>query len=106
MVQPAPQFVRRPVPGGNAAGTGERQERILVMMKHPRTAARPLLPTSPFSAPPLTPPAEQFVVQDQVTHDKYGLGRVISVEDDTILTIDFGSRRVKITTPCVKLTKL
>jgi hypothetical protein len=76
------------------------------MMKHPRAVARPRLPTSPFGAPPLTPPAEQFAVQDQVTHDKYGLGRVISVEDDSVLIIDFGSRRVRITTPCAKLTKL
>lgn len=76
------------------------------MMKHPRAAARPPLPTSPFGAPPLAPPAEQFAVQDQVTHDTYGLGRVFSVEDDTGLIIDFGSRRVRITTPCAKLTKL
>ena len=76
------------------------------MMKHPRAAGRPFLPTSPFGARVLTPPAEHFAVQDQVTHDKYGLGRVISVEDDTILIIDFGSRRVQITTPCAKLTKL
>jgi len=91
---------------GKTGGTGERQGRILVMMKHPRAAGRPFLPTSPFGAPALTPPAEQFAVQDQVTHDKYGLGRVISVEEDTILIIDFGSRRVQITTPCAKLTKL
>lgn len=76
------------------------------MMKHPRAAGRPFLPTSPFGVRAPTPPAEQFAVQDQVTHDKYGLGRVISVEDDTILIIDFGSRRVQITTPCAKLTKL
>ena len=110
MVQSASQVVRRAVPTGRpevkAGGTGERQGRILVMMEHPRAAGRPFLPTSPFGAPALTPPAEQFVVHDQVTHDKYGLGRVISVEDDTILIIDFGSRRVQITTPCAKLTKL
>jgi hypothetical protein len=76
------------------------------MMKHPRAAARRHLPTSPFGAPPLALPAEQFAVQDQVTHDKYGLGRVTSIEDDTVLIIDFGSRRVRITTPCAKLTKL
>ena len=76
------------------------------MMKHARAAARPLLPTSPFGARPPAPPAEQFAVQDQVTHDKYGLGRVISIEDDTVLIIDFGSRRVCITTPCAKLSKL
>jgi hypothetical protein len=41
-----------------------------------------------------------------VTHDKYGLGRVVSVEDDTSLVIDFGTHQVRITTPCAKLTKL
>ena len=106
MAQPAPRFARRAVPGGKAAGTGQRQGRILVIMNRARAGARPLLPTSPFGAPPLTPPAEQFAVRDQVTHDKYGLGRVISVEDDSALIIDFGSRRVRITTPCAKLTKL
>jgi hypothetical protein len=106
MAQTAPQVARRSVPGGKAGGTGERQERTLVMMKRARAAARPLLPASPFGAPPPTPPAEQFAVPDQVTHDKYGLGRVVSVEDDTTLIIDFGSRRVRITTPCAKLTKL
>jgi hypothetical protein len=76
------------------------------MMRYPRAAVRPLLAASPFGVPPSTPPAEQFAVRDQVTHDKCGLGQVISVEDDTILIIDFGSRRVRITTPCAKLTKL
>jgi hypothetical protein len=45
-------------------------------------------------------------VEDRVTHDKYGLGRVASVEADTSLIIDFGSCRVRIVTPCDKLTKL
>jgi hypothetical protein len=76
------------------------------MMKRPRAAGRPFLPTSPFGAPPLTPPAEQFAVDDQVTHDKYGLGRVVSIEDDTVLVIDFDPHRVRIATPCTKLTKL
>jgi hypothetical protein len=76
------------VAGDRHGGTGGRQGRILVMMDHPRAAGRPFLPTSPFGASALIPPAEQFAVHDQVTHDKYGLGRVISVEDDTILIID------------------
>jgi hypothetical protein len=75
------------------------------MMKPARAATRRLLPTSPFGAPPPSPPAEQFAEQDQVTHDKYGLGRVISVQDDAMV-IDFGSRRVRITLPCAKLAKL
>ena len=75
------------------------------MMKPARAATRRLLPTSPFGVPPLAPPAEQFAVEDQVTHDKYGLGRVVSVEDDTLI-IDFAGRLVRITMPCAKLAKL
>ena len=74
-------------------------------MKPARAAARRYLPTSPF-APPVAPPVGQFAMQDQVTHDKYGLGRVIGVEDDTALVIDFGSRHVRIMTPFARLTRL
>ena len=45
-------------------------------------------------------------MQDQVTHDRYGLGRVVTVVDGTSVTIDFGSRLVRIQTPCAKLSKL
>ena len=47
-----------------------------------------------------------FAVQDQVTHDKYGLGRVVTVEDDTAVVVDFGTQQVRIATPFAKLTKL
>ena len=70
-----------------------------------RAAARPLL-TSPFYVPASVVQVEQFAVSDQVTHDKYGLGRVLSVEPDIALIIDFGSCRVRILTPCSKLSKL
>ena len=76
------------------------------MMKSARVASRRFLSTSPFGPPPAAPPAEQFAVRDQVTHDTYGLGRVIGVEVDTALVVDFGSCRVRIVTPCAKLTKL
>ena len=76
------------------------------MMKPARAATRRLLPTSPFGAEPPAPPAELFAEQDQVTHDKYGLGRVVSVEDDATLIIDFAGRLVRITMPCAKLAKL
>ena len=79
---------------------------ILVVMKTARAASRRFLPTSPFGPPAAAPPAEQYAVRDQVTHDAYGLGRVIGVEVDTALVVDFGSRRVRIVTPCAKLTKL
>jgi hypothetical protein len=75
-------------------------------MKPARAATRRHLPTSPFAPPTAAPPAEQFAVQDQVTHDKYGLGRVIGVEVDATLVVDFGSCCVRIMTPYAKLTKL
>lgn len=75
-------------------------------MKPAHAATRRYLPTSPFKPPPPAPPAEHFDVHDQVTHDKYGLGRVVSVEDDTALVIDFGTQQVRVTTPCARLTKL
>ena len=43
---------------------------------------------------------------DKVTHDRYGLGTVTSVEEGTALVIDFGSRQERILTPCAKLTRL
>jgi hypothetical protein len=75
-------------------------------MKPVRAATKRYLPGSPFNARPEDPPVEQFALDDQVTHDKYGLGRVIRVEDDTALVIDFGSREVRVMSPFAKLTKL
>jgi hypothetical protein len=70
-------------------------------------AVRRHLATSPFNKPPAPePPAEQYAVEDQVTHDRYGLGRVVNVVDSTSVTIDFGSRLVRIQTPCSKMSKL
>jgi hypothetical protein len=77
----------------------------MVGMKAPRTATRRHLPTSPFSPPDPVRPAETFAVQDQVTHDKYGLGVVLSVEDHAVL-VDFRPDQRRIPLPCTKLTKL
>jgi hypothetical protein len=51
-------------------------------------------------------PIETFVVGDLVTHDKYGLGRVTRAEDETVILVDFGTARLRITLPCAKLIKL
>ncbi len=77
-----------------------------MVMKPARAATRRFLPGSPFNSMPADPPVEQFAVHDQVTHDRYGLGRVILVEDDTALIVGFGSRQVRIMWPFAKLTKL
>src|SRR5579863_46555 len=82
-----------------------RGRRMMVSMKAPRLAAQRRLPTSPFSAPAPPPPAETFAVHDQVTHDKYGLGVVLSVEDHAV-TVDFRPQQRRIPLPCAKLTKL
>ena len=64
------------------------------------------LPTSPFKPPAEAPPVERYELHDMVTHDRYGLGRVISVEGDTGVVVDFTPRRVRITTPFTRMTKL
>ncbi|MEU9074607.1 hypothetical protein ACFYUY_09985 [Kitasatospora sp. NPDC004745] len=63
-------------------------------------AVRRPLPTSPFKAKPDKPP-KHFAVGDRVTHDRYGLGRVIEVEDgaSAAVLVDFGSRQERITPP-------
>ncbi len=76
------------------------------MVKPPRAATRRSLPTSPFKAPPEPPPAEEFAVQDLVTHDKFGLGRVVGVEEDVAVLVDFGSVQERILTPCAKMRRL
>lgn len=75
-------------------------------MKPATGASRRHLPTSPFKPPPPAPPAEQYSVNDQVTHDQYGLGVVLDVEEGVAVIIDFRSQQERITTPCKKLHKL
>jgi len=75
------------------------------MMHSPRAANRRYLPTSPFKPPPEEPPAEQYELDDLVTHDKYGLGRVILVESGAVV-VDFANRKIRITTPFARMTKL
>ena len=78
---------------------------MVATMKAHRAAARRYLPGSPFSAPAPPPPAETFAVDDQVTHDKYGLGVIVSLEDHAVL-VDFRPQQRRIPLPCAKLTKL
>jgi hypothetical protein len=78
---------------------------MMVAMTAPRAAARRHLPASPFTAPAPAPPAETFAIHDQVTHDKYGLGVILGVEEHAVL-VDFRPRHRRIPLPCAKLTKL
>ena len=75
-------------------------------MKPARAASPRFLPGSPFNVPTVDPLVEQFAVHDRVTHDKYGLGWVVLVEDEDAVIVVFGSRKVRILSPFARLTKL
>lgn len=77
----------------------------MVVMTTSRAVTRRHLPSSPFSAP-VARPVEQFAVNDRVTHDRYGLGSVVGIEQEVAVLVDFGVQRVRITTPYTKLNKL
>jgi hypothetical protein len=77
----------------------------MVAMKATRATAQRYLPGSPFKAPAPARPAETFAVDDQVTHDTYGLGVILGVEDHAVL-VDFRPDQRRIPLPCAKLTKL
>lgn len=69
-------------------------------------AARRRRPSgSPFTDPE---PREiqHFVVGDLVSHDRYGLGTVISVEEGIAVLVDFRPQRERIPSPYSKLAKL
>lgn len=75
------------------------------MMHGPRASNRRYLPSSPFKPPPGEAPAEQYELDDLVTHDKYGLGRVILVESGAVV-VDFTPKKMRITAPFARMTKL
>ena len=79
---------------------------IRIMVNNASAGKRRYLPSSPFKPPPEAPPVEQYAVDDLVTHEKYGLGRVVLVEGDTAVVIDFAPRRVRIMSPFARMIKL
>lgn len=74
-------------------------------MKPPHAATRRYLPGSPFNTPPVVRPVKTFEPQELVTHDRYGLGRIISTDESGVL-VDFGTQQERIAAPYTKLTKL
>lgn len=69
-----------------------------------RAAKRRHLPSSPFKDEPERE-IESFEVDDRVTHDRYGLGRIVTVEESAV-TAEFGQQQVRVASPFDKLTKL
>ena len=68
------------------------------------SSARRHLATSPFQ-PAAERIIEEFATGDLVTHDAYGMGRVIQLEPAAV-TVDFRSRTVRIPSPYDRLSKL
>ena len=75
------------------------------VMKPARAATRRPLPGSPFNAPE-APPVKVFALGDRVTHDRYGLGQVIGVEEDIAVLVQFASQQVRVTTPYARMSAL
>jgi hypothetical protein len=69
------------------------------------TARRPVLPASPFKDS-IRPVIEKFNVNDRLTHDRHGLGRVVLLESETVVHVAFGSEVRRIALPNPKVTRL
>ena len=62
------------------------------------------LASSPFRPTP-APIIEQYAIDDLVSHDSYGMGRVVG-KDVAAVTVDFGTQTVRIASPFHKMTRL
>lgn len=73
------------------------------------TSRRPSGPTTYSARSPFVQavesPVETFAVGDRVTHDRFGLGKVIVLESAAVL-VDFGAQRARVTSPFTRLTKI
>lgn len=67
-------------------------------------ARRRHLASSPFPPGP-EPVIASFQCGDLVSHDSYGMGRVVGAEADAV-TVDFGTQTVRITSPFHKMAVL
>lgn len=70
------------------------------------TPARPRrhLATSPFKPDP-EPTIEQYAINDLVSHDAYGMGRVVQIEAGA-MTVDFRPKTVRVMSPFHKVTRI
>jgi hypothetical protein len=62
------------------------------------------LATSPFK-PRIEPEIQRFELDDRVSHQSYGLGRVVGKESAAV-TVNFGTCTLRITSPFHKLERL
>lgn len=70
-------------------------------------AARRHVPGSPFNAARAEAGrAHEFTVGERVSHDRYGLGRVVGTDGVSTVDVDFGHGIRRLTTIGSKLQKL
>lgn len=62
------------------------------------------LASSPFQPEP-EPTIEQFELNDLVSHDSHGMGRVVGMEAGAV-TVDFRTKTVRVTSPFHKMSRL
>lgn len=72
--------------------------------KRRHAGTRRHLASSPFQPDP-EPTIEQYALNDLVSHDAYGMGRVIKLEAAAV-TVDFRSETVRIVSPYHKMARL
>ena len=70
-----------------------------------RSMTRRPLPASPFKAS-TEQRVEKFNINDRITHDRHGVGRVVLLESDTVVHVAFGSEVRRIALPNPKVTRL
>lgn len=73
-------------------------------MTDPHEKKRNHLSSSPFKQA-AEPTVEVFEVDDRISHDLHGLGRVVNKEAHAV-TVDFGSQRLRVVSPYTKLHHL
>lgn len=81
-----------------------RGRRILKVMTTSSGSRRRHLASSPFKPDP-EQTIEQYAVGDMVSHDSYGMGRVVGLEGSAV-TVNFGAQTVRVTSPFSKMSKL
>lgn len=62
-------------------------------------------PSSPFQAKPEVP-EEVYEVGARVSHDTFGLGRIVSLQGTSSVQVDFGDGAKHVPLPCAKMTNL
>lgn len=78
-----------------------------ITFMNPRSAAtRPFLASSPFNTSVAVAPVETYAVNDRITHDRHGLGIVVSLYGDNAMIVDFGECRRQVALPNPRITKL